>query len=1513
MAGKNRRLLQIHQNAIVRDLDVKYILDELFTKQAISAEDFDYIFSLNERTDQTRFLLERLSQSNNSAFEAFVDSLAKDYKWLWELLAIDNVEMVDDSFEDSLSRGDVPRLPDHFVKRSSLEKELLAKLHQLPRREILVLHGMSGCGKTTLAINVLRSNSQLITSNFNGVVYWMNFGNCKTTDDVIAQQKVLYRKLLLLLPHTSYMKSSMSMSSIASNADSLSNYDFSWPEQKDRLKNLFSSQDSLKDGLLVLDEVNEKICVEGFDIGFKILVTTRDTDVVKDFHPQIIKVENHFSEEESLELFASCLEVQANTLPRQAKKLHEICKGSPFLIALIGAELAENKEKLVHDTSHWKVYTKKLGQKEFISNISRSNVSSPIYNLCINSLKPDILPLFKMLAILPDNVKFTANVLSKLWNKPTIEVDRIMKQLRTKSLVMVCYDEKKHNYTYEIHGLIMDYLRTSSNDDYLKKLHNHLLTSYNYGVNTFPLHIEDDGYIAYYVGYHIANTKNLNNMLGLFKKLFLNLKFLGNKVRLTGPSYVISDLQKYESYIVDDDLDRTLLYSIKKYLSTYGIDLYRYPCTDIIQSILQNESKGILYTEAWRIAQENCSKNELYFEFLHEQNVEEIKHSTIDVKEPIKSVCFLGDYILVGTTETGVIKLFHIGTNKLKKELRSTGSTIEWVGACPTNPPFVAALDARGVIHVWYIDEVEQDCDDVIEEAEESYNNNFPSNFTITGPSPFLNCRWSNCEETLIAHTIDVIYVYNTSGNVLYTRDLYKDRPIYLCVPCNLDNYVLVATSNSLDILNMKTNEKQSFEETTNVLDLVVVPGTNRIITLRKNEVKQYEFNMLRRFNRNFSDSKCRVIITSDTVKECITFISIAVNRSGSLLFISTNDSRVICVDLKTYAHVFDLENRRGNVISMSVSEVAWDELAAGPDALLTGTAGDEHSAKVWCLDAAYVARARQRGDGKVRLTTKFDASFINALYPPTPSTLTANENDPKSTQNTPKRHQSFINHQEPKKLVKSTMSLDRHSLKPLNLKGITNGDGDSMTQPLLAVVDDKNNIQVMRGRKLITEIPANSDDQVTIVKISPCHRYIVYGLKCGIVRKFIIRSKKYIDIMDVNSPVQYMNFVYPNLLMVAGKNKCLMAYKLTASGEWKPEMLLSGNTNLGSQEILNDIQGVKKKSSQSEKTSSSGSDTSLNSKERLFPNCDKRGLCKGSSLVDCYWISDLGLITVESNATIKLWDNNLKLTSVLSGRQADVCICCSALQKKILVICDYYNSSFQVFEIKTSDEVYLEFIQEDRLNIRICSCALTTDGNILALGSDSGDVVVWNVHSKKQITLLTLHKSKVQWCGFSPTPDRLYRSVHSPSTLSPQPSYEDEEQPPLVLVTMASEIVWWNMTYVIRMRRKGLRTSLNVITPLASPLDTRNDLHSDDNANTNPFNNFFFGDNLLNPKTCWKVNWKKKTYKEGSKRKDILACIKLSGMSAERICFDKKFSCFITVDHPGHIHIMKLMGTYES
>lgn len=66
---------------------------------------------------------------------------------------------------------------------------------------------------------------------------------------------------------------------------------------------------------------------------------------------------------------------------------------------------------------------------------------------------------------------------------------------------------------------------------------------------------------------------------------------------------------------------------------------------------------------------------------------------------------------------------------------------------------------------------------------------------------------------------------------------------------------------------------------------------------------------------------------------------------------------------------------------------------------------------------------------------------------------------------------------------------------------------------------------------------------------------------------------------------------------------------------------------------------------------------------------------------------------------------------------------------------------------------------------------------------------------------------------------------------------------------------------------------------------------------------------NILNFGNCKNTVLFYCRYKEGSKRKEILACIKLSGMNARKLCFDDKFSCFVTVDNPGHTHIMKVMS----
>lgn len=139
-------------------------------------------------------------------------------------------------------------------------------------------------------------------------------------------------------------------------------------------------------------------------------------------------------------------------------------------------------------------------------------------------------------------------------------------------------------------------------------------------------------------------------------------------------------------------------------------------------------------------------------------------------------------------------------------------------------------------------------------EAEEALNNNFPSNVTISlSNMPFINCRWSNHDETLITHTLHVIYVYNTNGDIKYClSESYKDIQISCCVPSNSENTVLVATNKSLDILNLKTGEKHCFDDTGGVLDIVIVPGGyymflflfSRIYMGRKREYKGRKWRM---------------------------------------------------------------------------------------------------------------------------------------------------------------------------------------------------------------------------------------------------------------------------------------------------------------------------------------------------------------------------------------------------------------------------------------------------------------------------------------------------------------------------------------------------------------------------------------------------------------------------------------------------------------------------------------------
>lgn len=90
-------------------------------------------------------------------------------------------------------------------------------------------------------------------------------------------------------------------------------------------------------------------------------------------------------------------------------------------------------------------------------------------------------------------------------------------------------------------------------------------------------------------------------------------------------------------------------------------------------------------------------------------------------------------------------------------------------------------------------------------------------------------------------------------------------------------------------------------------------------------------------------------------------------------------------------------------------------------------------------------------------------------------------------------------------------------------------------------------------------------------------------------------------------------------------------------------------------------------------------SELSLTDSERPDSKCK---LYKSSSLVQCFWLEGVGMLSIENNATIKLWNQDLKLITVLNSRQTDVYVNCAAFHRNILAICDDYGK-FQVSFLK--------------------------------------------------------------------------------------------------------------------------------------------------------------------------------------------------------------------------------------
>ncbi|KAJ9575328.1 hypothetical protein L9F63_025720, partial [Diploptera punctata] len=144
-----------------------------------------------------------------------------------------------------------------------------------------------------------------------------------------------------------------------------------------------------------------------------------------------------------------------------------------------------------------------------------------------------------------------------------------------------------------------------------KALHKRLLDCYMTVCKGNFSELPNDNYIFSYIGHHLYEAE----MWSEFPKLYLDLEFIGAKLKITGPGDLLVDYKKYRKHITAGDENREAVFEdFERFIRSHGLDLHRFQDIDIIQCGLQETHTNHVYTEALKIARRR--PNKLYLEFL---------------------------------------------------------------------------------------------------------------------------------------------------------------------------------------------------------------------------------------------------------------------------------------------------------------------------------------------------------------------------------------------------------------------------------------------------------------------------------------------------------------------------------------------------------------------------------------------------------------------------------------------------------------------------------------------------------------------------------------------------------------------------------------------------------------------------------------------------------------------------------------------------------------------------------
>ncbi|XP_025153495.1 apoptotic protease-activating factor 1 isoform X2 [Harpegnathos saltator] len=525
-------ILRHLRRQIIADLDVNNgIISSLKSEFILNDRDIQNINAGADNEQKASILLDILSGCDLRSFDVFHQALKRHYEWLSD--AIDNVLgnfKAETNGANYKAPSSIPPISPLSVTR---EQKLKNALQQLRPGDYITLHGMKGFGKSSLTVLTLQ-DIKLVTNLFACEIYWIKFICERFIDEeILIQLTALYHNVKNFETQPELFT----------------------PLKKDSLVRFLEhhfSKPEHQNALLVLDDVYDKKIINAFDFKCKTLILTTDIDVLDGrISKQTIRMDDGFTEAETLGLFAQVLNISADQLPPEAKKIHRECKGMPLLIAMFAAQFEEYKEEMIivnGTRDRWKYYLRSLIEKDPKNKVIKKFLEKQetIFDMCIDQLNPELKEQYKKLAIFNEDVNITRKTLEIIWEYDDMFfVEQQMQDLCHKSLAAKKWNKDSKSYIYGVHDLLLSHLRKKLKPDELTQLHKSVIEQYRKYCNNDFSKLPNDNYIYSYIGYHLEQAKLYEE----FTHLYLNLDFIQAKIIHSGLNDLLLDLKKYRSYI----------------------------------------------------------------------------------------------------------------------------------------------------------------------------------------------------------------------------------------------------------------------------------------------------------------------------------------------------------------------------------------------------------------------------------------------------------------------------------------------------------------------------------------------------------------------------------------------------------------------------------------------------------------------------------------------------------------------------------------------------------------------------------------------------------------------------------------------------------------------------------------------------------------------------------------------------------------------------------------------------